>query len=57
MPSAMLDPQIEVEKISKAHISAEEAKRQLDALTPRGSVLEEIIRSIILAMFPSLRRL
>jgi hypothetical protein len=57
MPSAMLDPQIEVEKISKAHISAEEAKRQLDALAPRGSVLEEIIRSIILALFPSLRRL
>jgi hypothetical protein len=57
MPSAMLDPQIEVEKISKAKISAEEAKRQLDALAVHRSLVEQVIRSIISAMFPSLRRL
>jgi hypothetical protein len=57
MPSAMLDPQIAVEKISKSNCSPEEAKEQLDALTRRDSRLEAIVRAIILAMFPSLRRL
>jgi len=55
MPSAMLDPQIEVEKISRAKISAEEAKRQLDALSANESRIAAIIRAFILAMFPSLR--
>jgi hypothetical protein len=55
MPSAMVDPQIEVERISKARISAEEAKKQLDALSPRRTLMDEIIRTIMFVRFPSLR--
>jgi hypothetical protein len=58
MPSAMLnpDPQIAVERISKAKLSPEESKRQLDALNHNESPLEKFLRAILFAMFPSLRQ-
>jgi hypothetical protein len=55
MPSAMLDPQIAVEKISKSDISEEEKKKQIDAIATRD-VVEHVIRAILIRMFPSLGR-